>query len=341
MRCMRLRKYADGHLTSRVRMSREDPDELVGLAARVTEGDVRAVARLLSAVEDERDGVEAALERVYRATGNAHVVGITGVPGAGKSTLVGCLAGELRRDGRKVAVLAVDPSSPLTGGAILGDRLRMSSLVADPGVYIRSMATRGAHGGLSDAALDAIDVLDAAGFDVVIVETVGVGQDDSGISAAVHSMVLVSVPGLGDTVQSIKAGLLETADLHVVNKSDRPDAHQVVNDILGMLSLVKSRRDDGWTVPVLATSAQTGAGIAEVVTTLGRHRAHLAASGEGARRRRLLTALRIRQAAERQFRRSLQRAIELGAIEELVEQVADRRLSPTAAGAALLGKTRV
>ncbi len=313
-------------------------DALVALAQRVALGDMRAVSRLLSAVENDAEGIEGALDHIYPLTGNAHVIGITGVPGAGKSTLVARMAEALRRAEKKVAILAVDPSSPLTGGAILGDRLRMTTLTADPGVYIRSMATRGAHGGLSHAALDAIDVLDAARYDVVLVETVGVGQDDSDISGAVHSTVLVSVPGLGDTVQSIKAGLLETADVHVVNKADKPEASQVVNDIVSLISLVKARRDTGWEPPVLSTSAQNGTGIVELMAALAKHRGHLGASGEGARRRRALMDLRVRKAAERLFMRRLEQVTGEVELKSLVDSVTERRRSPRAAAAELLKK---
>src|SRR5262245_45908678 len=199
------------------------------LLPRVYAGDVAAIARLLTRAEAADPECRETLGEIYAKAGSAHVIGITGVPGSGKSTLVSVLAGRLRALGHKVGIIAIDPSSPYSGGSIMGDRIRMSDVSSDEGVYIRSMATRGAMGGLARAALDVADILDVAGYRYILVETVGVGQDEVEIASASHTTLVVSAPGLGDEVQAIKAGILEIADVHVVSKSDRPDARSTVS----------------------------------------------------------------------------------------------------------------
>jgi len=201
------------------------------LVSGVLAGDVRAIARLLSRAEAGTDEARDALDAMWALAGRAHVVGITGVPGSGKSTLVARLALAIRASGRKLAIVAIDPSSPFSGGAILGDRIRMGELGGDPGVFVRSMATRGALGGLARGTLEAVDVLDAAGYDIVLIETVGVGQDEVDIARAAHTTVVVSAPGLGDDIQAIKAGILEIADIHAVSKCDRPDANRTLAEL--------------------------------------------------------------------------------------------------------------
>ncbi len=244
-------------------------------------GDRRSLARLLTAVENHTPVAEAALRTLYPLAGGAHLVGITGPPGAGKSTLVAALIAELRAAGRTVAVVAVDPSSPITGGALLGDRVRMQAYAADDGVFIRSMASRGHAGGLAATSTAAATVLDAAGFDIVLLETVGTGQSEVEVAAAADTTVVLEAPEMGDEVQAIKAGLLEVADLVVVNKGDRPGAQRTAAQLRAMLVPAAARddRDPDRPAPkrpeVLVTTAMTGEGIPELLAALDRHRAHV------------------------------------------------------------------
>ncbi|MDQ3302248.1 MAG: methylmalonyl Co-A mutase-associated GTPase MeaB [Actinomycetota bacterium] len=231
---------------------------------------------------------------LYKAGGHARIIGITGAPGAGKSTLVSSLVRELRARDNTVGIIAIDPSSPFSGGSILGDRIRMSDLYHDPGVYIRSMATRGALGGLARATIDAVTVLDAAGKDIVLVETVGVGQDEVDIVRACHTTVVVSAPGMGDDVQAIKAGILEIADVHAVNKADRPEANKTIGELKTMLKDSGHVLTDGWKIPVLATVAEHGQGVDELADVMERHYEHLVSSGEIERRERSMAAHRLK-----------------------------------------------
>ena len=270
-------------------MRNRAPDELVEAATR---GDRGALARLISVVERGGDEAREVGRLVYPKGGTAYTVGITGAPGAGKSTLTDRLIGIVRKSGAEVGVLAVDPSSPFTGGAILGDRVRMQEHATDAGVFIRSMATRGHLGGLSLAAPEAIRVLDAAGLPVVLVETVGVGQVEVEIAGAADTTVVVVNPGWGDAVQANKAGLLEIADLFVINKADRPGAQETERDLQGMLDMNMHMGE--WRPPVLQAVATSGAGVEDVWAAVEEHRAYLERSGELARRRerRLLDELR-------------------------------------------------
>jgi LAO/AO transport system kinase len=274
------------------------------LADAAVAGDRRALARLLTAVENRTPTAEAALRRLYPATGRAHLVGITGAPGAGKSTLVAALIAEVRAAGRAVAVVAVDPSSPITGGALLGDRVRMQAYASDDGVFIRSMASRGHAGGLAATSTSAATVLDAAGFDLVLLETVGTGQSEVEVAAAADTTVVLEAPEMGDEVQAIKAGLLEVADIVVVNKGDRPGAQRTAAQLRAMLTSTVSPRvaaADGVSAPggeragsgerprpkrpeVLITTASTGEGVAALLAALDRHRsAGREGIGDGAR----------------------------------------------------------
>jgi LAO/AO transport system kinase len=260
------------------------PDDVGGLVARARAGEVRAVARLISLVEEESPLLREATAALAPHVGHAHVVGVTGAPGVGKSTSTSALVAGLRRSGRTVGVLAVDPSSPYSGGALLGDRVRMEEHALDAGVFIRSMAARGHLGGLAWSTPQAVRVLDAAGFDVVVVETVGVGQSEVEVAGLADTTMVLLAPGLGDGIQAAKAGILEVGDVYVVNKADRDGADQVRRDLRAMLRRAE-RDEDGWTPPVLATVATRGEGAAEVVAALDRHQEWLARSGERQRRR--------------------------------------------------------
>jgi LAO/AO transport system kinase len=306
------------------------------LVPRVLAGETGAIARLLSRAEAGHRECLEALGRIYERAGRAHVVGITGVAGSGKSTLVSILAARLRRRGVKVGIVAIDPSSPFSGGAIMGDRIRMSELGGDPGVFIRSMATRGALGGMARATLDAADVLDAAGFGAILIETVGAGQDEVEIAHASHTAVVVSAPGLGDDIQAIKAGVLEIADVHVVSKCDRPDASRTLADLENMLAMGAAAGADGaWRPPVVGTSSVTGQGFDELVAALDAHRAYLDGSDAGRARRRRIAEFRMLKTAEGLLRERFQRS-RAGRVAEIAERLAERRITPHVAGEELL-----
>jgi LAO/AO transport system kinase len=236
-------------------------------------GDVRALARAISTIEDNRQESRELLKALFNHSGKARIIGLTGAPGAGKSTLVDQLAREYRKQERTVGILAVDPTSPYTGGAILGDRIRMQAHHADPGIYIRSMATRGNLGGLARATTDAATVLDAAGKDLVLIETVGVGQDEIDIVRLADVTVVILVPGMGDDVQTIKAGIMEIADIFVINKSDREGADRVEREIRSMQSL--AIRSDKWTPPIVKTVASEGKGVTELDKTIAEYEQYL------------------------------------------------------------------
>jgi len=311
------------------------------LVPGVLAGDERAIARLLTRAERGGDECRPALDEVFRHTGRAHVVGITGVPGSGKSTLVARLARSVRASGRRVAIVAIDPSSPFSGGAILGDRIRMGELCGDRGVFVRSMATRGALGGLAHGTLESVDILDAAGYDLVLIETVGVGQDEVDVARAAHTTVVVSAPGLGDDIQAIKAGILEIADIHVVSKCDRPDANRTLSDLKSMLamglSLAVPSSAPRWPVPVVATASLRDEGVADLLAAIDRHWAHLAASGEIVARRTAINERRLLKAGEDILRTAFARHRH-GKVSALLEELDSRALSPHGAAQRLLGE---
>ena len=308
----------------------------LALVDDVQKGKVSAVARLISRAETASEEAAEALAEIHRRTGRAHIVGITGVPGSGKSTLIARLSRKVRDSGRKVAVVAVDPTSPFSGGSILGDRVRMSELSSDPGVFIRSMATRGALGGLSRATLPAVEILDAAGYDIVIIETVGVGQDEVDIVRAAHTTVVVSEPGLGDDIQAIKAGVLEIADIHVVSKCDRPEAHRTIGELKSMMTigLQLSGRTD-WLAPIIGASAFSGEGIDALLSAIDDHLAGMKRSGELARRRLRMAEMRVLKCAEDMLREQFESDRE-GKIQEIADQVARLELPPEAGARRLL-----
>ena len=294
-------------------------DDLVpGVLARQP----RALGRAISVLENGGEAQRELIRRVYAETGKAKVVGVTGPPGAGKSTLVDRLARLCRKRGETVGILAVDPTSPFTGGALLGDRIRMQTLYTDPGVFIRSMATRGAMGGLARASRDAVDLLDAAGFDWVLVETVGVGQDEVDVVRTVDTVVLVTVPGLGDDIQAIKAGILEIADVFVINKADREGVERTARDLEMMLSIGEH---GAWLPPILKTVAARDEGIERVLAEIERHREHLAASGEIERRRRSHLRLRVETILKERVVAAADRVL---GVEREVEQGYEQRLDP-------------
>jgi LAO/AO transport system kinase len=304
------------------------------LAERLLAGDKRALARGISLVEDDDPEGWALVKEVYPHTGKAAVVGFTGPPGAGKSTLIGALVRLRRAQDRQVAVLSIDPSSPFRGGALLGDRIRLSEHFLDPGVFIRSMATRGALGGLAEASLQAALLMDAAGKDDVFLETVGVGQAEVDVIDHADSVVLVLIPGSGDSIQALKAGVMEIPDIIVVNKADHPLTDTMVREIRGVLSLAPH---EGWRVPILKTEAARGEGIEALAEKLAEHRAHVEAEGTlSARRRRNLenevlgiAALRLRRTLEATLREDPE-------VQALLDEVVARRLDPTSAASAVL-----
>jgi LAO/AO transport system kinase len=313
------------------------------LAQRLLDGDRRALARAITLVEDDRPEGWELVKEVYPHTGKASVVGFTGPPGVGKSTLIGALTKAKREAGRTVGVLSVDPSSPVTQGALLGDRIRLTDHFLDRGVFIRSMANRGALGGLSEAALQAALLLDAAGREDVFVETVGVGQAEIDIIDHADTIVLVLMPGSGDSIQALKAGVMEIPDVIVINKADHPLTDTMVREIRGVLSLANldDRGEDQstkrWRVPIVKTEANRGAGLDELVTRLEEHHEHILAAGELQERRRRNLHNEVLAIATARMRRRLEE--ELSEDEEfkgLLEQVVERRLDPASAATTLL-----
>ncbi|HEY8477526.1 MAG TPA: methylmalonyl Co-A mutase-associated GTPase MeaB [Chloroflexota bacterium] len=302
------------------------------LAERVLAGDRGALARALTVVERGDARGHDLLRRLAPRAGRAHVVGITGPPGVGKSTLVGAIARDLRRRGCTVGVLAVDPTSPLSGGALLGDRVRMDGLTGDAGVFVRSVASRGASGGLAATTADLVTVLEAAGHQVILVETVGVGQDEVRVAALAQTVVVVAVPGLGDAVQALKAGLFELADVLVVNKADRDGAAGVVADLSAHLDRL---RPSGWRVPVLQTVATRGEGVPEVVDAVVAHGEHLRAVGLDRTRRREQLRQRLLDLVLDEVRRRAGGLLSEPWGLDLLDRVASGALDQHAAGAVL------
>jgi LAO/AO transport system kinase len=312
------------------------------LAKRLLAGDRRALARAISLVENDRPEGWELVKEVYPHTGNASVVGFTGPPGVGKSTLIGAVTKSRREAGRSVGVLSIDPSSPFTQGALLGDRIRLSEHFLDPGVFIRSMANRGALGGLSEAALQAALLLDAAGREDVFVETVGVGQAEIDIIDHADTIVLVLMPGSGDSIQALKAGVMEIPDVIVINKADHPLTDTMVREIRGVLSLANLDRSGEearaqWRVPIVKTEASNGTGVAELVERLAEHREHIIAAGQLAERRRRNLRNEVLAIATARMRRRLEEDLrDDSEFQRLLEEVVQRKLDPASAATALL-----
>jgi len=328
------------------------------LISGVLAGNRRAIARMLTQVENQPAGVDGLLTALFPHTGHAWVIGVTGAPGTGKSTLVNALTKAYRERGQQVGIIAVDPTSPFTGGAILGDRIRMRDLSGDDGVFIRSMATRGNLGGLARATRDAVRVLDAGGFQIVIVETVGAGQNEIDIVRAAHTTLVVDAPGMGDDVQAIKAGILEIADVLVVNKADRPGATQTVRALKTMLDLGHPARlstsvghhgrmlpvasvpapngSDFWLPPILSTVASDGTGIDALIEAISDHRDHLEHAGRLAQMEQAQFAIEIQERLRDHLMQRVLQQVPSDAISSLIAQVQARHLDPQRAVESIL-----
>lgn len=315
----------------------------------VTSGNRLALSRLLSEVENDTQTGRTALDRLFVRAGRAHLVGVTGAPGTGKSSLVSCLAKHIRSErGKSVAIVAVDPSSPFTGGAILGDRVRMRDLAGDPGVFIRSMASRGALGGLARATAGVVQVLDAAGFDFILIETVGAGQSEVDIARLAHTTLVIEAPGLGDDIQAIKAGILEIADILVINKADLPGAENTERALRANLDLGYSPRvlhnsthmapsnDEeevarGWVPPVLKTIATQSIGMADLLTSIEAHRVHLQVTGLWQQRDRERLQAEVTHLLQNSLMQRWQQRMSEEKYQAILEQVFARNISPGAA----------
>jgi len=307
------------------------------LADRLRAGDPRAIARAISIIEDERPEAAALVREIFPHTGQAYLIGVTGPPGAGKSTLVDKLTAEVRRAGERVGILAVDPTSPFTGGAILGDRVRMQTHYEDPGVFIRSMATRGQLGGLARATSDAALVMDAAGTSLVVIETVGVGQDEVDIVRTADISIVVLVPGTGDDVQALKAGIMEIADIYVVNKSDREGADRMVTSVEANLSLQHFGEGE-WRPPIIKTEASAGRGIPELWQAIRAYRAHTAASR--GRRLKARNQFRLRDLLTHRYLEFIEHSLLTPeSFDALVDRIAAREVDPYSAAEDLLSRS--
>ncbi len=307
---------------------------MTDLAQNVIAGRYRALGRAISLVEREDAAAERLLAEIYPSTGRARIVGVTGSPGSGKSTLVAALAKHYRKQDKRVGIVAVDPTSPFSGGAILGDRIRMHDLYTDRGVFIRSMATRGFLGGLAKATNDVVDILDASGFDVVLVETVGVGQDEVEVIRTVQTNMVVLVPGMGDDIQAIKAGIMEIGDIFVVNKADRPGADKTVTEVTMMMSLVEEHGD--WVPPIVKSVASVGKGIEEIDAAIAKHYEYIAASGELDRRNRERVRIRMETLLKEKFMGRLLDVTEN--YEQILDDVLRKRNNPHDAAEGVLSR---
>ena len=309
------------------------------LIERMLQGDRRATARLITLVENDEEKAREIIRRIYPHTGNAYIVGITGPPGAGKSTLLDKLIRVAREEGKVVGVIAIDPTSPFTGGALLGDRIRMQRHSTDPGVFIRSMATRGSLGGLAKATNDAIKVLDAYGCDVIFVETVGVGQIEIDIVKTADTVVLVTVPGLGDDVQAIKAGLMEIADVFVINKADKEGADATYFELNLMLDLEKERWEKrGWRPPIVETVATTMRGIRELWAAVKEHHEFLERSGEIERKRKFRAEEEVKTIVSGRIARAISERLDEEEVAALIEKIVRREMDPYSAADLVLEK---
>ena len=309
------------------------------LIDRMLRGDKRAAARLITLVENDDEKAREIIKKIYRYTGNAHVVGITGPPGSGKSTLLDKLIKVVRKEGSIVGVIAIDPTSPFTGGALLGDRIRMQRHSTDPGVFIRSMATRGSLGGLAKATSDAIKVLDAFGCDVIFVETVGVGQIEVDIVKTADTVVLTTVPGLGDDIQAIKAGLMEIANIFVVNKADKEGADATVFELELMLDLEKEKWKNSWRPRILKTVAMTGRGIEELWNVIKEHREYLLRTGRITEKRKFRAEEEVKTIVSSMIAKRIGRKMKDEDLMYLIDKIISRELDPYSAAEVVLEKS--
>ncbi|NJE27023.1 methylmalonyl Co-A mutase-associated GTPase MeaB [Thermococcus sp. MV5] len=310
-----------------------------GLIERMLKGDKRATARLITFVENNEEKAREIVKKIYPYTGRAYIIGITGPPGSGKSTLVDKLIKKAREEGKVVGVIAIDPTSPFTGGALLGDRIRMQRHSTDPGVFIRSMATRGSLGGLAKATNDAIKILDAYGCDVIFVETVGVGQIEVDIVKTADTVVLVTVPGLGDDIQAIKAGLMEIADIFVVNKADKEGADATMFELELMLDLEKEKwNKKGWRPLIVSTIAFTNKGTEQLWEAINKHREFLLSSGEIEKKRKFRVEEEIKAIVSSTIARKIGEKMGEDDIATLIEKIAKREIDPYSAANLVLEK---
>lgn len=306
------------------------------LISEMRAGSRLALARLISKVENSREDRPEIVKKLFPLTGHAEVWGITGPPGAGKSTLVDQLTISLRKQGKRVAIMAVDPSSPFTGGAILGDRIRMQRHTSDDGVFIRSLGTRGQHGGLSRSAKEVAMVLDAAQFDIILVETVGVGQTELDILKLAQTVLVVLVPESGDSIQVMKAGLMEIADVFAVNKSDRPEADKLVKELITMTSL-NDHDEHSWMVPVQKTEATRNVGIEDLIATISRHQAWLTASGKREQKVKANLILEVYEILADRLRQSFDAHLQTSSGQEILTELVSKKMDPYTAADRLSG----